>query len=222
MRIYAVNASPRKNKNTATLLRHALDGALAAAGPGAEAEMLHLADYSFTGCRSCFECKRLGGKSYGRCAVRDELTPVLEKLSRADAVVFGSPIYFGSVAAQMRALEERLLFPYYVYAENGPFLAPKPVRAAFVYTMNVTEETMRAWGYPEHLRLIESYVGRIFGGRPESLYACYTYQFDDYGKYKCDKFPEVEKARYRDEHFPEDCRKAEEMGARLVAAGEGP
>lgn len=222
MHIYAVNASPRKNRNTATLLQHALNGALEAAGPEAEATMLHLADYDFGGCRSCFECKRLGGKSYGRCAVRDGITPVLDLLSQADAVVFGSPIYFGSVTAKMRALEERLLFPYYVYAENGPFLAPRPVRTAFIYTMNVTEETMRAWGYPEHLGLIERYMGRIFGGRPESLYACYTYQFDDYSKYKCDKFPEAEKRRRREEQFPVDCRKAREMGARLTASGDNP
>ena len=218
MHIVAVNASPRKNKNTATLLRHALGGAVAAAGPRARAELLHLSDYTFTGCRSCFQCKRLGGASYGRCAVQDDITPILEKLSLADVLIFGSPIYFGSVTAQMRALEERLLFPYYVYAENDPGLAPKRIRTGFIYTMNVKPETMRAWGYPEHLGLTESYFGRLFGSPMESLYVCYTYQFDDYGKYRCDKFPEAEKARWREEHFPEDCEKARRLGERLVRA----
>ena len=115
MQIIAVNASPRKHKNTATILQHVLDGAKAAA-PEAQTELLHLYDYSFTGCRSCFQCKRLGGKHYGRCAIKDGITPVLEKLTQADAIVFGTPIYFSEVTGMLRMLEERLLFPWFVYA----------------------------------------------------------------------------------------------------------
>ena len=61
-------------------------------------------------------------------------------------------------------------------------------------------------------------VGNIFGCPPETLYVCDTVQFDDYGKYKCELFSGEDKARWREEHFPEDCRKAREMGARLVRA----
>lgn len=63
MDIYAVNASPRKKWNTATLLQHALDGAKAAGGDAVRTELLHLYEYSFTGCKSCFHCKRLGGQA---------------------------------------------------------------------------------------------------------------------------------------------------------------
>ncbi|WP_291441120.1 flavodoxin family protein, partial [Desulfovibrio sp.] len=96
MKFYAVNGSPRKKRNTATVLGKALEG-ITAACPEAQTEMLHLYDYNYKGCISCFECKRLGGKSYGRCAVRDELAPVLEKLSLADGIIFGSPIYFQGI-----------------------------------------------------------------------------------------------------------------------------
>ena len=215
-RICAVNASPRKKWNTATLLQCALDGA-AAAVPGVQAEMLHLYDYTYTGCKSCFHCKRLGGRFYGRCALRDDLAPVLEKLSQADAIVFGSPIYFGDVTGMLRSLEERLLFPYRVYAEDFPSIAPKKIRTGFIYTMNVTAETMNAWGYPERLKSMEFYVSRIFGGDPMVLYANNTIQFSDYGKYKCEIFSGEEKVRYREEHFPEDRRKAGEMGAALIS-----
>ncbi len=215
MRIYAVNASPRKSWNTATLLQHALDGAKATGGD-VQAELLHLYDYAYVGCKSCFACKRLNGNHYGRCAVTDDLTPVLENLSQADAVIFGSPIYFGDITGMLRCLLERLLFPYLVYAEGFPSLAPKHIRTAFVYTMNVPEAVMHEWGYPARLGLTESYVERMFGHKPAVLCACNTQQFSDYGKYKCDIFSGEEKARYREAHFPEDCRKAEELGAALL------
>ena len=50
MKLIAINGSPRKNKNTATLIKHALDGATSA---GAETELIHLYDLNFKGCISC-------------------------------------------------------------------------------------------------------------------------------------------------------------------------
>ena len=60
MKILAVNGSPRKNWNTATLLGKALEGATS---QGAETEFDHLYDLNFKGCQSCFSCKTMGGKS---------------------------------------------------------------------------------------------------------------------------------------------------------------
>ena len=54
MKIMAVNGSPRKTWNTATLLKRALKGA---ASQGADTELIHLYDLRFTGCTSCFACK---------------------------------------------------------------------------------------------------------------------------------------------------------------------
>ena len=71
MKIIAVNGSPRKTWNTATLLHHALDGA---ASRGADTELVHLYDLDFKGCISCFSCKLKNGGCYGRCAVNDGLT----------------------------------------------------------------------------------------------------------------------------------------------------
>ena len=107
MKAYAINGSPRKNWNTALLLEHALAGA---ASQGAETELIHLYDLAYKGCTSCFSCKLKDGKSYGRCAMNDGLTPVLEKLAEADVFILGSPIYFGTVTGEMRSFMERLLF----------------------------------------------------------------------------------------------------------------
>ena len=75
MKVMAINGSPRKQGNTATLLNKALE---VAKSHGAETEMVHLYDLDYKGCRSCYACKLKGGKSYGKCAIRDSLTPVLD------------------------------------------------------------------------------------------------------------------------------------------------
>ncbi len=87
MKVLAVNGSPRKTWNTATLLAKVLEGA---ESEGARTEMVHLGDLRFSGCVSCFACKLRGGESYGRCAVRDDLRPVLESVGDVDALVLGS------------------------------------------------------------------------------------------------------------------------------------
>jgi multimeric flavodoxin WrbA len=112
MKAMAVNGSPRRGWNTATLLRKTLAGAKR---KGAETDLVHLYNLSYRGCISCFSCKKIGGKSYGRCAVRDELTPVLQRAAEADILILGSPIYFHTETGEMRSFMERLLFPYLTY-----------------------------------------------------------------------------------------------------------
>ena len=77
MKVMAFNGSARKSWNTATLLSKTLEGAVAR---GALTELVHLYDVDFKGCVSCFACKTKGGKSYGRCAVKDGLAPLLRKV----------------------------------------------------------------------------------------------------------------------------------------------
>jgi multimeric flavodoxin WrbA len=212
MKVMAINGSPRKNWNTATLLEKTLEGA---ASEGAETEIIHLYDLDFKGCISCFACKLKGGKSYGKCAVRDELTPVLEKLRDADAVILGSPIYFGNLTGEMRSFLERFLFPYLVYSTDLKSLYPKNIPVGYIYTMNVTEDLFEITGINKLVDSNERVAARLFGCS-ESLCSTDTYQFDDYSKYVADRFDPEEKAKRRKEVFPQDCQKAFEMGARFV------
>ena len=218
MNFYAINGSPRKKGNTAEVLEKALEGVHSAL-PAAKIELIHLSDLNFTGCRSCFACKRKGGASYGRCAVRDGLTPLLEKLADADGIIFGSPIYFMGVSAGLRALLERLLFPFIVYDTAYSSLAPKRMPTAFVYTMNITEADMPEFKLPALLSPLEAFVARIFSG-PEILPVCDTVQFDAYSKYVAERFSETDKKRHREEHFPEDLRHAFALGQRMAERAE--
>ena len=211
-KIIAINGSPRKKWNTATLLKNALEGA---ESQGAETELVNLYDLDFKGCKSCFSCKTKGSRSYGKCAVKDDLTPILERIEDVDAIILGSPIYLGTVTGAMRSFIERLIFPYLTYTDPIQSLFPKKIHSAFIYTMNIAEEQIEEYGYATQFNTNENYLNLIFG-ESESLFGYDTYQFRDYSKVVADRFDEKKKAKRRKEVFPEDCKKAFEMGARFA------
>ncbi|MCB2296044.1 flavodoxin family protein [Clostridium algoriphilum] len=212
MKVIAINGSPRKNKNTATLLNKALEGA---ASQGAETELIQLYGQNYKGCISCFACKLKNGKSYGKCAVKDDLTPILEKLANADAIILGSPIYFGAVTGGMRSFIERFMFPYLVYDTSHSSLFGREIPTGFIYTMNVTNEQMKDVGYEKGLKFVEDCMKKLFGSF-ESLIVNDTYQFNDYSKYVVTSFDEKKKAQVREDQFPTDCKNAFNMGVSFV------
>src|SRR5271157_3613906 len=160
MYIVAVNGSPRKRWNTGMLLEKALEGATS---QGADTELVHLYDLDFKGCASCFACKLKNGKSYGRCSVSDGLKPVLDRIHDADGLILGSPIYFGTVTGEMRSFIERLLFPFLAYTNPPSTLFERKINSAFIYTMNVSEQQMKEFGYPLHIAANSHILGRTFG-----------------------------------------------------------
>ena len=212
MKIIAINGSPRKKDNTSTLLNKALEGA---ASNGAETEMIHLYDFTYKGCKSCFACKLINGNSYGKCAINDEISPILKKIKNADAIILGSPIYLGSITGEMKSFMERLIFPYLVYDENYSTLFPKRISVGLIYTFGVNEQKLEQTKWKEHLKYNELLVERILG-KAESLFVTDTYQFDDYSKYVSTAFNASEKLKRRKEVFPQDCNKAFELGKRLI------
>lgn len=214
MNVIGINGSPRKKWNTATLVSKALEGAAAL---GATTELFHLYDLDFKGCKSCFACKTRGGSSYGKCVLNDDLSPVLEKIAAADALVIGSPIYFGTVTGETRSFLERLLFPYLTYTVPYGTLFPKKIRTGFIYTMNVPEQLSKEHGYEQIFNTNERYMQMLLGSA-ESLCAFDTCQVDDYSKVVIESFDPAHKARRRTEILPLECNRAFELGRRLAGA----
>ena len=222
MKVLAINGSPRPNCNTATLLNYAVEGA---ASQGAETELVHLYDLDFKGCISCGACKEINGKNYGRCAVNDGLTPVLQKVEDVEALVLGSPIYFADVTGEMRSFIERLLFPhgggrrfepgrahwFLPYDANHSTL----IKTGLIYTMNQKEDVVKQIGWDLIFRLNEMIMARRFG-QSESLIVYDTILWDDYSKYVSMGVDVKAKAKTRKEEFPKDCQKAFDMGVRFA------
>jgi len=217
MTVVGINGSPRKQWNTGTLLASALEGAVA---HGATTELIHLYDLNFKGCRGCFACKTRGGSKYGTCALKDDLTPILEKIASADALIIGSPIYFGSVSGEVRSFLERLFFPYLTYTIPYGTLFPRKIRTAFIYSMNVTEEMSKEYGY-EYIFQSNERFAKLLMGSSETLCSFDTYQVQDYSKVVIESFDPIHKAQRRKEVFPLDCQKAYELGARFAEKDQG-
>ena len=212
MKIAAINGSPRKGWNTDTLLNKALEGV---SSQNAETELIHLYDLQYKGCTSCFSCKKKDG--IRACAMKDDLTPLLEMLRDVDGIVFGSPIYLFSVTSGMAAFLERFLFPYSIYSAEIPTVYPRKIPSAFIYTMNIKkEQDERVEMLKASLKPFESVTERILGKKPEILYSYNTYQYSDYSKYEHSVFSEPEKAKHKKEQFPIDCEQAFQLGAKLA------
>lgn len=212
MKILAFNASPRKKGNTVTMVREALAGA---ASRGAETELVHLYDLDYKGCTSCFACKLKEGKSYGRCAMNDGLTPFFKKVEEADGLLLASPVYLGATTGEMRSFLERLVFPYYTYTDPPHSLFPKKIRVGLIYTFGATEKMVEERGWDKTLDMTGAFIKAILGD-VQTVRAFDTYQFDDYSKYESSRFDPAHKAARRRDVFPQECKRAFDMGTWLA------
>ena len=211
MKAVAINGSPRKNWNTHILLEKSLDGAREA---GAETELINLYDLKFRGCTSCFSCKRKGA-TVAKCAMKDDLEPILQKVCECDALVLGSPVYFASVTGEMRSFWERLLFPYVSY-EGKPSSFGRKIKTAFIYTMNAPAFALPLIGYNKIFCDGRKQLKRVFG-HSASLEVTSTYQFDDYSKYAITLFSGAKRLKRRETVFIKDCEKAFLLGKNLIS-----
>jgi multimeric flavodoxin WrbA len=99
--IIALNGSPHRAGNTATLMSWVVEGCEAA---GASVSWLHVVDQEIQYCEGCFGCLRTGA-----CVLQgDDFHDVLERLRTADGMIVGSPVYEGQATAQLRTLMDRM------------------------------------------------------------------------------------------------------------------
>lgn len=170
---------------------------------------------TYKGCISCFYCKRKD-KKHGTCIVKDDLSPILERVKEADAVIFGSPIYFMNLTAGMQAFLERLFFSLYIYSREIPSVLEKKIPSAFLYTMNATEEQAEQFHLRESLAAYEAAGATALGVEPYRFYDYNTLQFHDYSQYESSIFSEQDKRDYRASHQLETTQKAYELGQKLI------
>ena len=212
-----LNASPRKNKNTAQMLESVMKGAQEA---GAECELINLVSLNFKGCMSCFACKRKGNSCNGLCAYKDDLRPILEKVLSADAFVMGSPIYWANPTGMFRNVIERLLFPIlrYDFDENtGSTMKylDKQMKTALIYTMGAKPELYDHLKYDIIHSADKLHMEQMFGSC-EVMNVFDTWQFADYSKYDSSAFNLEQKQFVRDNQWPKDLQAAYELGKRMI------
>lgn len=216
-KVIILNGSPRKNFNTAQLLKEAQKGAESV---GAEVEYFNLYDYKFTGCKSCFACQRKGSTTNGVCALPDDIKPILEKCINSDAIIFGTPVYFSYPTGMFRSFVERLMFANHTYMvdkETGGLKRglSKVIPTGVIFTMNCPEELANKINYNIILDENVKSLNHIMG-YAEGLYSYDTTQFSDFSKYNCDLFSPDHKHQVKETQFPVDLKNAFELGKKLT------
>lgn len=211
MSVIFLNGSPRKNWNTAMMLKEAQKGAESV---GAQTEYIDLYDLSYTGCRSCMACKRKGAERC-RCYWKDDLSPVIDRIFAADALFVGSPIYLGDITSQVHALIERLHFCALSYDDYSNYFQGK-VNVGLILTMNAPMPFYEMAYGQKAKELVQAFSA--LHGSVELYPCCDTLQVKDYSRYSMAGFSEEHKKQMRETQFPRDLEKAFEMGARLAKA----
>lgn len=209
-KIIVVNAGPRKGWNTDMLIGEAAKGAESVGAAIERYDLFRLEKY--TGCISCFGCKK--EKFKGHCVCKDGLTPVLNAIREADGLIIGSPNYLSNLTASFRALYERLIFQNLTYNAETPCCNEHPIPVLLVMTSNAPD-TM-------YTGLIDSYQQTFdrFVGPTQVLVSGDTLQLKDYAKtdWPWSIFdPEAKKLRH-ETVFPQEMKKAFEMGASLATS----
>ena len=207
-KIIAVNAGPRMGWNTETLIKEASKGA---ESEGAVVERFaRFRMERYTGCISCFGCKK--EKFKGHCICRDGLTPVLDAIREADGLIIGSPNYLSEVTASFRALYERLIFQNLTYTVENPCCNEHLIPVLFIMTSNAPD-TMYQGLVNNYQQVLSRFVGPT-----EVLVSGNTLQLRDYSKtdWPWTLFDPAAKMERRETVFPEECKKAFEMGAALA------
>jgi multimeric flavodoxin WrbA len=155
MKIVGLVGSPRKNGNTDTLLQKAMEGAKSL---GAETTLFYLNDLNLRGCQACYACKKTG-----KCAVKDDMTNIYQAIDEADAVIIGSPIYFGRFTAQLGLVMDRLFA--YLRPDFTSSLA-KGKKYALVFTHNQPDPAL----YKPCIAAVDQVLGRLgFESGPKPL-----------------------------------------------------
>ncbi|MEI6845858.1 MAG: flavodoxin family protein [Candidatus Firestonebacteria bacterium] len=99
MLILGINGSPRQGGNSEILLEHALQGCKTA---GAKIKKINLGELKYAPCLSCAETRK-----DGVCKIKDDMSLVYAAFEKADGIIIASPVYFGSVSAQLKMFIDR-------------------------------------------------------------------------------------------------------------------
>lgn len=125
-RILVISSSPRKQGNSDILCDQFVKGAVEA---GHDVEKIYLKEKDIQYCTGCGYC--VGNK--GTCSQKDDMEEMKEKMIIADVIVFATPIYFYTMAGQMKTFIDRNCF-FYTMLDNK----------AFYYIMTAADDTNTA------------------------------------------------------------------------------
>ena len=121
MKVLLINGSPRQKGNTATALAEV---ASQLSSEGIESEIVWIGNKPIRGCIACGQCAAQG---LGRCVFDDDIcNRISEKFKEIDALIVGSPVYYGQPNGALLSIIQRALY------SNGANISGKPAASIAV------------------------------------------------------------------------------------------
>jgi len=130
--IAAIYGSPRREGNTATLLKRAVDGATDA---GAVVDEIVLRDYNISPCLEIYGCKNAG-----ECVIKDDFQEVRDRVLACKGLMIATPIFFYTVSAHVKLFMDRCqsLWVKKYWIDKTPFNQWTPVRKGLLISAGAT------------------------------------------------------------------------------------
>lgn len=97
--ILILSGSPRKGGNSDLLCDEFMKGAIEA---GHTVEKIRVQEKKVACCTACYACQETG-----KCAIKDDMADIMQKMINCDVMVLASPVYFYSIDAQLKAVIDR-------------------------------------------------------------------------------------------------------------------
>lgn len=157
MKVLLISGSPHKEGNTYLALSEI---AKSLAQEGIESEIISLGTHPVRSCIACNTCKANG--EY-KCVFDDDLcNQVTAKMKECDALIVGSPVYYGQPNGGLLALVQRALY------SAGNYFTGKPAAAVAVCRRGGATATLQTMLMPfmmMHMPVVTSQYWNIVYGR---------------------------------------------------------
>ncbi len=118
MKLICVSGSPRSG-NTEWILKQLCS---MAAESGMESALILLRKLNIKTCNGCLACEKGGKDRKGVCSIKDDMQAILPRLVQADAIVFGTPVYFMMLSGLLKNFMDRTC-PIWPRLEGKQFAA---------------------------------------------------------------------------------------------------
>ena len=172
MKVLGINGSHRKG-STYLLLEEAMKEL-----EGFETEIINLSDYEISYCKVCNACKKNGGV----CVVKDGYEEIAKKMKEADAIIVGSPVYFGSITGMLKSLFDRSRTLRVNWELKDKVCAAIAVGATKHGGQEHTLQTIHAWALIHGMILIaDSSPTAHFGGAAVAKQVEGKFEIDEWG-----------------------------------------
>ena len=159
MKVLLINGSPHQEGNTAIALAEV---AKQLAQEGIESEMVWIGNKPIRGCIACGQCKV---KAIGRCVFDDDIcNKISEKFEESNALIVGSPVYYGQPNGALLSIIQRAFF------SNGTNISGKPAASIAVCRRGGATAVFESLNMPfqmMNMPIVTSQYWNIVYGRAE-------------------------------------------------------